>query len=283
MPNVALSAVLLDGTSPDFSTMTLGDNSTLGTYWGTTPSSLNNQIGNYRIVGMGVRVTGLSSMTNSQGKFIIGAAPIDSWALTKNFTVGGAAPATNASITSTATQNAWGFPNNAGTRLAAQLVNYPEFRVISALELTENEFDVVPRPVDPRAFEFRASADSYIGVGSVGALAANDTVSGNPAYLALNGFEAVYVSCAGAVASTSTFDVEIIYHLEGRPSLTASSTQSGLIVPSSVKSSPSNPVGFMKTVEAATKLPAVRQVIEMGASMIHPLLGKLASSVLSLF
>jgi len=282
-PNVACSAVLFTGTSPEFNSLTVLDNSVVGTYWGTDLTTFSARVQNYRIVGMGVRVTGLSSMTNSQGKLIMGATPIDSYLVAKQFTVGGVVPATNAAITKAATMNAWGIPNTAGNPLPSLLIAQPGFNTVSMLEATENEFDIIPHPVDPRAFEFRASNDDLIGFESTGTIAANDNVSGNASYLHLSGFEACYLSVVGAVNNTTTFDVEIVYHIEGRQQITGLTDQSHAVPPSAQRASPTKPLAFMQIVEAATHEPVVREVVEYAAGMIHPFLGKIASVLSNVF
>jgi hypothetical protein len=93
----------------------------------------------------------------------------------------------------------------------------------------------------------------------------------------MNGFEAVFVSMQGGVPATSAYDLEIVYHIEGRPylgGLPAVTGQNQLVTPSMSSASPVNPMGFFDAIAAAVKIPAVRQVVDSGADLVHPLLGK---------
>lgn len=285
LPNVVASAFLPQGTSADFVTTIWGDNTTTTqSRWGVDSNALGSKLDNYRIVGMGMRVTNLSSMTNSQGKFLIGAYPVSSTWHTKDFQIGLATMPTNAGNTQAETASQWGVPlTSAGSYAMNLLVQYPGTQVRSALEVGENAFDVVSRPVDPRAFQFRAPNGSYEGWETAGATAGAATVTGNADFLDLNGFEAMFVALQGAVASTSSYDVEVVYHIEGRPYLagiSGTTAQNEIIAPAASGASPVNPIGFFEAVSHAVRQPAVKMVIEQAASFMNPLLGQFVQRVL---
>ena len=84
--------------------------------------------------------------------------------------------------------------------------------------------------------------------------------------------------------NTSTFDLEVVYHLEGKPNLSAA-TQAVVAVNagSGYSPSPSKPIGMLRVVEAAAHEPVVKKVVEELAGFIHPMLGKLAGAILSVF
>lgn len=274
-PNPVTSVFVQQGASPDFVPITWGDNTVAnGARWGVDQNALGAKLDNYRIVGFGIRVTNMSSMTSSQGKFFLGSYPVNSTWHTKDFTVGGATLATNAGLTRAATTAPWGVPLDAsGNFNSTLLAQYPGTVIRSALEMGEEAYDVASRPVDPRAFEFRTSNDQPDGWETVGASGA----SGDASYLDMNGFEAVFVSMQGAVPSVSAYDLEIVYHIEGRPylgGLPAVTGQNQIVTPSMSSASPVNPMGFFDAVAAAVKIPAVRQVVDQGADLVHPLLGK---------
>ena len=280
LPNAVCSSYLYNGSSPDFSPILYGDGTSVtSARWGASATNLAAKLDNYRIVGYGIQVTNLSSMTNTSGKFLMGAYPIDSNWVSKDFTVGGIGMATDASYTSLAFGQNLGIPYGAGSVVAAnQWVDYPGTKVRSALEMGENVFGITAKPVDPRAFEFIGATDGIDGFDVI-----NGSVrSGNADFLRLCGHEAVFCHLTGGVPSVSSFDVEIIYHIEGRPNVSGAS-QSSIIVPSTIHPSPVNPLGFMKAVQYAVSQPSVKEVIEYGANFIHPLLGKVAKGVLSLF
>lgn len=273
--NPCMAIACQTGTMTDGQTLTALDNTQMGTFWGVDTATFKTQMDSYRIVGMGVRITGLSSMTNASGKFIVGTFPSSSWAMAKQFTIGGVTPPTHATNTPAVTWKDWGLPYNGNFSNPALLVNYPGNRVISAMEMTENMFEIVPKLSDPEALIFRPAGDSYEGPFQ------NDTGVGNADWLKLKGFETTFVYVSGATAG-STFDLEVVYHLEGRPNISAGTP--GTVVPmSSASSSPVAPVKFFKVLTEAAKQPTVKRVVETAAGFIHPMLGKIAGSLLSLF
>lgn len=220
LPNPITAVALFNGSSADFDTITFGDNTTTTqARWGVDPTSFAQKFDDYRIVGMGVRITALSAMTNSSGKITMGTYPIKANWATKDFPVGGITRATNTLEKIGRFYAALGIPNNSTTNTLypQQLVNLPGSKVISAMQASENVFQVVPRLADPSGLNFRASGDSLIGWDTAGTAA----VMGNADYLDISGFEACYFYYTGGVASTSTVDLEIIYHLEGRMNLSS--------------------------------------------------------------
>lgn len=284
-PNLVASMYVPQGASPDFSTLTWGDNTTTAAArWGIDDAALGAKLDNYRIVGCGMRVANMSSMTNAQGKFIAGTYPVDSTWHTKDFAVAGALLATNAAYTPAATASDWGVPLTVAGAIAPNLlIQYPGAQLKSAMELGEQCLDIVPRPVDPRAFNFRTSNAQPNGWSTNGAAAGGAVNTGGVEFLDLFGFEAAFISLQGAVASTSSFDIEVIYHVEGRPYLagiSAVTAQNTIIAPATSSASPVNPIGFMEAVGKAVKLPAVKDAIETGAALIHPTLGKFVNLLL---
>lgn len=279
-PNPHYAMVAENGTMSTGGQITYMDGTNIATnvsYGFPVPNSMRA----WRIVGYGVRVTNLSSMTNSQGKFTVGTYPIDSFMKVQKFnganvSVAGVTPSNNAAVTVNVTFNAWGLPTSGTSVVLSNLVEFPGAQVISALEMAENEVDLVPRPVDPRAFEF-VNTENAVGWDAVDAAAAPIT-AGRADFTRLSGFEAAFVVVQGAVASTSTFDVEVVYHVEASLLLNATTgTATGV----SAARSPSDWPGFLNALQMATSIPAVRTGVIEGASMIHPILGRLAGGLLS--
>lgn len=284
-PNVIASIFAPQGGSSDFQTITWGDNTTTTlARWGINDDALAAKLDNYRIVGCGMRIANMSSMTNAQGKFIAGTYAIDSSWHTKDFQIAGVTMPTNSAATPGNTMADWGVPTAVNGSFASNLlIQYPGAQLKSAMELGEHCIDIVPRPVDPRAFSFRTCNAQLNGWQTAGAAAGGAVVTGGAEFLDLCGFEAAFVTLQGAVPSTSTFDVEIIYHIEGRPYLAGVATttaQSTIIAPSTSSASPVNPLGFFEAVGRAVHQPAVKEVIEVGAGLIHPTLAKFVNAVL---
>lgn len=275
-PNLAFSLLLPEGGNSSFQTITWLDGTTNSQYyWGFDSTTLGNNIQDYRIVGMGVRVTNMSSMTNSQGKFIMGSYPTSFNAATRTFNVGGAVPAVNALGTRANTVTKWGIPNNAGTYVMSSLVNYPGTQVVSALTAGEKQFDIIPKLSSPAAMHFREANDSFQGFDW-----ASGTAPGDASYLRVDGFETCFVSMQGGIANTSTYDLEVIYHIEGAPNIGAGTTdQTKSFVAQNGVPSPVNMSGFYSAVEGALKHPTVREALHVGADMIHPILGKVSRAL----
>lgn len=280
MPNVVTAMVVPDGTFPGSQTITWLNNTSANpscSRWGFDRDTLGSRLQNYRIVGMGVRVANMSSMTNSSGKIIMGSYPINAYYVTKDFALGGTTPATNTSATGANTCSKWGILNSAGVIDYASLVNYPGTKVVSGLEAAEHEFDVIPKPCQPSAFEFREPNDSYQGYGFFGYISGS-LAAGDPSYLKLDGFEACFIALTGGVASTTALDIEIVYHIEGAPQIGAGNASNNFVNQQGSQS-PTNMSGFFSAVEYALKLPTVRQATHVAADMVHPLLGKFARAV----
>lgn len=284
LPNPLVGVYLPSGQGSDFSSVTYGDGTVIAqSIWGISPTALSSKLDTYRIVGYGVRVTGMSSMTNCAGKFIMGSYPVTSKWLTKDLPVGGNTMATNAGFTKKNLDLSVGIPYNGASISGANWTNLPGSRTISALEATEQIIAITPKLSSPEALNFRDSGDSNIGTDSIQAALGLVTV-GDSSYLNVDGHEAAYIYYTGGVASTSTFDVEVIYHLEGRPYISAGTQSVSGIVPAGGASvSPVKPIGMLKAVQAAAREPTVKFVVEQAAGFIHPLLGRLASQVLKLF
>lgn len=256
-PNPLVGIALFNGTGSDFETTTFGDGTT-STFsrWGVDPTTFAQKFDTYRVVGMGARITGLSSMTNSSGKITMGAFPNSTTWMTKDFKVGGNTMATVAAAKEGRHWGSLGVPNNGTTNtLYPQLmVSLPGSKVVSAIQASENVFQVVPRISSPAALHFRQAADSTQGWD----YAAGATTSGDAGYLTIDGFESSFFYYTGGVASTSTIDVEVIWHLEGKMDLSAGITTQT----SSIQASTTD-VGTAINPLAATAVQAV-------ASAQHP-------------
>lgn len=285
LPNLTLSCFVPEGTTSApsyFSAITWGDNTSSGAGWGhSMPGSMQA----YRIVGMGARVVSMSSMTNAQGKLLMGSYPIDSFAAVKSsaigaggataFAVSGLTPATNSQKTAANTAAAWGIPLSGGLPVYGNLVQFPGTKVVSVLESDEHPFEIRSRPVDPRAFQFR-NTDNLIGYDGVDQTATGFT--GRADLFQLAGHEALFVALTGGVASTTTFEVEVIYHVEASIKVDTGTIPNARSYPSTA--SPVDVNGFQQVIQEVATMPSVRAIIAEGASMVHPLLGKFARMVL---
>jgi len=259
-------------------TLTWADNTTTANVFGWHSGVLAGKIANYRIVGYGVRITSVSSMTSASGRIVIATLPLESHLVTKQFTVGGVSPATNASLTAGQTLTGWGIPTTGTSVSAAYLAEIPDSVIISMLDLAENDYDIVPNLCSTDAYNFRNSDDRYTGFDMAYQTATGH--SSDASYLKFGGFETVVIAVDGAT-TTSPVEIEVIYHVEGCPSTTGgiSGGVSSIIAPA-VARSPVDPPLLDRVNIIAAVAPIVRKAVIGSASTIHPLLGKFADAVL---
>lgn len=136
----------------------------------------------YRIVGMGVRITGIQSMTNSSGKLCVATYPIRSALALRNFPVAGATPVIDANKSGANTLAAWNTPNSGAFINQSNLIQFPGARVFGLSELSQQPIEVVPKLCDPLAQSFRHAGDDFIGF----SVANGATVSGSSTNLSLD-------------------------------------------------------------------------------------------------
>lgn len=275
-PNLALPIV-----SPGATSITGGvpliymDNTTVASArYPLSTSALATSLSNYRIVGMGIRVKGMSSATNAQGKFVIATIPTASWANTRNFTISGVQPSTDANGSAPNTMTAWGIPSTADVVDGSKLASFPGSIVVSNQDMCQTGYTIVPKMCDPEAFVFKKTNDQFIGFAYPG----GGSKAGDASYLRISGFETTVISFQGGVTGNSPFDVEVIYHIEGAPNVNAAATSN--IVSSSAKS-PVNVFELWKTIQKAAAHPAVRATVTEAISSFSPLLGNFAKQALS--
>lgn len=277
-PNLKCPILSTTGSISSGTTFTFGDATAVTTAtWGWNSGNLAGRMTNYRLVGMGVRITSTSSMTNAQGRVVIATLPLETFLTSKTFTVGGVTASTNSSLTPLATLQGWGIPASGATVNAGYLAECPDACVISMLDLAENDFDIVPNLCSTSAYQLRSSDDRYTGFEM--AYQATTGNSGDGTYLHVNGFETIVIAVDGAT-TTSPVEIEIIYHVEGNPSTTGGiSSGVSSILPPSTQRSPVNPRELDRVNVISAIAPVIRKALVGGAATIHPLLGKFADAV----
>jgi len=241
----------------------------------TDRSTLAAQLVNHRIVGYGVKVFGIQSMTGTAGKVLGATVPISSWIADKTNPIGGqAVSSSNASGTRTKTLTAWGVPTSAGVVDIPSIPSLPNSYETSLVRVTENPIQIVPKITSPEAFNFRQSDDSAAGFNINGQTSATFVTSGDASYLRLSGHEAVIIAVAGASGSTNVLEVEVCYHLEGNP---YQSTTGFAVIGNDGLSVSVDPINWMGVVQKVAQLPAFRDAVVMTGNTFFPGLGTLAN------
>jgi len=218
-----LHALCFNGTLSGGITVTGRDNTTYanGASY-TAPNSLSGKLANYRIVGYGVRVKAITSMTDSKGSVVMASIPAETISPLKDSTVGGVTPATDASQTIAAwySQNGVPYTGSGATALidAGGLDNLPVATSLSILQLAERSLEIRPKPTSAWWTHFRSTADRQFGYDTVNQ--ASTTDCGDGSYARIGGMEMVLMKFHGCAASTAISEIEVIYHLEGTPAIT---------------------------------------------------------------
>lgn len=197
-----------------------------------TGAQLYNKITSHRIVNWGIRIRNTSAVTNAQGIITIALFnPPDSALVPHAFTVGAQAGTSSSSTGA----NCAGYLQSVGlpgvtndTNLLdiSALVDYPCHMRVSATNLAENTYQVLPKLISPRALEFRSSQDSQYGTDIVAQTSLTYVQPGSSSYIRCDGWTGIAIGYSGgsSTAGVNTFDVEVVYNLEGQPNVTLGTT-----------------------------------------------------------
>lgn len=275
LPNAAQNAISTRGSiSAGGNSWTLLDGTVIanGCSYSPTSGGLAANMVNYRIVGMGVKIFAVSSLTSSSGKVIVAKTPVSSWVNTKDLSVGAIFP--NISVTSASRANtliSYGLPASGNNLDSATLPTLPTSVETSVVALAGKPLQVTPKVTSPEAFNFRQSSDSSIGFDIADQSSTSFVNAGDASYLRVAGFETVAVAVSGAPASTAVLEAEIIYHLEGTPAF-ASSPIGG-----DATSTVVNPSGWQQIIAKVAKSPSFKMGVETVGNTVYPGLGSLVT------
>lgn len=240
----------------------------------TNTNNLSGKLVNYRIVAAGVRVKAITSMTDSKGALVVGVIPVESISPGVT-TVGGTLPSVDANQTLGAWYECVGVPYTgvgaAATISAGGIDNLPIATSCSVLRLAEKPLEIRPKPISSYNTQFRSTSDRQYGFDTVNQ-PAGAIDCGDGSYCRVNGMETVVMKLHGCAASTPVLEVEVIYHLEGTPSLNSSaSTQYA-----AGTGTPTVDYGaFTSTLEMVSKAPTFIEGIVDGALKVMGAAGKI--------
>lgn len=232
-------------------------------------SSLRSEFTSYRVVGWGIKLTGISSVNTTSGSVTICTVPFSGY-VPHAGTVG-VISQNASSLGSIGDWLSWaGLPSNSNLVTVGKLDGLRDARKVSLSSLATVPQTANSRPIDPRAYEFRYSSDTYYGYSIVSQSSTSYVVGGNAAYLDASGWLNLVIGGQGFPASTNVVEVEMVYHLEGVPALDTSTLNRG-----NATESPVNWSGYLAALQAAAATPAIRAVASTALASMG--LGPLAS------
>jgi len=232
-----------------------------------TGAQLYPKITNYRIVNWGIRIRNTSAVTNASGILTVALFnPYDSAIVPHAFAVGGQTGANSSSTSATMgeylkTLGLGTDASNANQLDILGLVDLPSHARFSATDLAENTYQVLPKLISPRALEFRASQDNQYNTDIVAQTSLAYIQPGSASYLRCDGWTGIAIGYTGGstVSGTQTFDVEIVYNVEGSPNVQVGTTYIGSA--SKVVCDPIGMLNAQSTLDMATAF----QKITVGA------------------
>lgn len=225
------------------------------------------KITSHRIVNWGIRIRNTSALTASQGIVTIALFNIpDSSIVPHSFTVGGQLGSSSSSTASTQAQylTAIGLPINGTLLDIPSLVDLPAHMRVQATQLAERTIQVTPKLISPRAQEFRLSQDSQYGTDIVQQTSLSFIQPGSSSYIRCDGWTGIAIGYTGGSGSsgTNTFDIELVYNVEGSPNVSSGTT----MIATGAKSV-CDPVGMLKA----------QAILDMGRSFLEVGEGALAA------
>jgi len=228
------------------------------------PNALYTKLTNYRIVGYGLRIRGVASMTNSSGMCTVAHYPVESYAYSDNLNTVGS-QTSNLPVTRQECFQAWGLPYS-GTGSGAYidvpgLVRAPTFAQFPCQQLCEKQMEFHPKIISARAFDFRQSKDSDLGFNMTTQSSAFVANSGTVDHYRSDGFQSLVIGLTGGVPFQTSLSCTVIYHLEGNPN----TSDSPFVQESS--SVAADPLEFLKVLHKAVGSPSVTEVIQTGVSL----------------
>lgn len=253
LPSPCLSAVLpstgsggpvISGLN-DFSQNTQ-TGSAPGAKYVISPSSLALVLTEYRTVSWGARILAKDTATSTKGKVYVAMVPT-----TDN------APSWNTFETVTGTADSIGeYTIGMSLNSIHSVVNLPGVRTFSMQDLLRGEVSLNGVPTHASFYQFKGTADRSGIMWNTGQVLAdegvfnnttglvNATAGGRKDIASIRGGRAMIFFATGMPANTNEFDVEVVFHIEGTPSVVTAG-YSGALVPSSMRPS----IGDTHTVE----------------------------------
>lgn len=279
LPSAFYHAVSARGSISGGSTWITGDGVlTTNAVLFTTSASMAAQLVNYRIVGYGVKVIGTASMTTNSGSLTIATVPAEGYQNVQTASVGGQiSNINNAVMTIANTLTSWGVPNANNAVSVAALVDLPNTVETSMVNISERPITVTPKICSPSAFQFKLCSDIGPGYSIQSQTSAGSVSAGNASYLSVGGLESVIIAATGLPVSTSVLDIEITYHLEGIPFISATANTT---IGSDAAAVVCDPLGCMDVIRDVAAMPSFKAAAIGIGNTFFPGLGTLVGKYL---
>lgn len=183
-------------------------------------STLSSVLSDFRVVAGGIKITNLQPEMTATGRIIISLIPITDTMPDYNSLVALSGLASNLPLLAT---------NYTAANLdSARMLNLPASFELAVQDLLHGDVQIAFPVVSARYYDFRSSAANvaYTATSSVSDVQISNSVgattsSGIRDPTRCNGGCAISVYYEGIPASTTAFQVEYIYHLEGSPNLSS--------------------------------------------------------------
>jgi len=225
------------------------------------PLTNQTKLSNARIVSYGVRIRNINSMTDVKGRFSVAKIAIkDDMICPSRAAVGGLVP--QAYFSRKEWYLAAGIPVQGSTDDFTAtgitidpdtLQTLPQSVTMSNMELAQKGLEVIPKITTPYAFSFRNTADSKAGNDPAPGIATGSINVGDDDYIKFGGFESILLAGSGLTPAQPCYTIELIYHVEGTPTIADDSIgSSGLTADTPVLSSV-NMGAFNRAIDLASK------------------------------
>lgn len=241
-----------------------------GTYTGQFSFPIQQTLGNYRIVGWGVRAAWLLGQNQVSGEVALATVPSSHYILPPS-TLGGipASGAAAANYDRQALLDAMSVPyTGSGTTARVDFTNVdalPWATVRTVSQSHEQVMTVNGRITSPEAYRFRQSKDRNLGYDIIAQTSAAYVSTGDASYLTCHGWNDIIIMGTGLPVNTKAVQVELIVHYEGtqlRTGLTGSLVASGAPIVAA------SPASMAQILGKAANSPWVRFAIDAAKTAV---------------
>lgn len=245
-------------------------------YYAQTPGNVAGLFASVRVVGAGLRIRGMLSLTSMSGRILVGAL---------NPT--GYFPGPNKLNNSVLSQTdivrlICGTPGFPGPGL----LEYPDSLEVACASLGDNYIEIPFRPVTPQAFMFKQALNSSTYSTSNSTTVGSYVYNGTPAPLGNTqdsssaetyGWETICLFADGLPNSSACLQAEMIIHFEGTPMITPT-VGAAIVAPSAEAKSPIDLSLFQKALKMAQDFDYDSAVKSVGSGL--SLAGNVAAALL---
>lgn len=223
-------------------------------------NDLAGELINYRVVGWGLKLSAIGSMTTTTGVVTMAAVPYAGY-VPHAIVIGGQSHTSGNSGTMIDFYGWSGIPTTGDFIDISRLPNMDYSEERTATSLATSPLVFVSRPVDPRAYNFRMSGDMRLGYDTQGQTSTTYITAGNASQADASGWLVPVIGGSGFPANTVALRAEIVYHLEGTPAYSISSMHSGGADPS--------PVDFQKYVSVLSEVARQPAIKSLAVGALH--------------